>query len=284
MDAVRKLIGALAVLALATTAAFAQSWPTPGPASGARTFTGAAQPLGQGRIFTWVTVDRDHRPLALGVTLTERALQGLPNTRPHAETVLDFPPQAAAAGLPFTHFVVNWNPAGHFPHQVYGAPHFDFHFYTLSPAVRRAMTLQGENRALALRTPPPAAVPPGYLTVPGAEEPYMGVHWVDANTPELHGRAFDQTFVYGYYAGQLAFLEPMLTPVFLRSRPNLVAPIKVPALYPAAGYYPTQYSIRSDPRAETYTIALERFALRPAGTPSVTAALPPPTIWCPPGA
>ena len=54
---------------------------------------------------------------------------------------LDFDvPDNIAAATPFEHIVINWNPHGHPPPEIYSVPHFDFHFYTQTRADREAIT------------------------------------------------------------------------------------------------------------------------------------------------
>ncbi len=106
----------------------------------------------------------------------------------------------------------------------------------------------------------------------------MGVHWVNKNAPELHGQPFTKTFIYGYYGGQLAFVEPMVTRAYLETSPDYASLIELPSVYPTAGYYPTWYSIRTDPRTHAVSLALEGFVYRPAAppVPSTSAQAQPP--------
>lgn len=222
------------------------------PTPDTRTFLGEPHTVGHGTIRTWVTVDPDRLPLAFGVTFTEGALTGLPAT--DTEYPLRFPAQADETG--FTHFVMNWNPHGHIPQAIYGAPHFDFHFYLISPEVRGQITATGEDLARVHQAPAPAEVPRGYVAAPGGHEPRMGAHWVDPASPEFHGQPFGETFIYGFYGGHLAFLEPMVTLAYLRSRATACREISQPAAYPKPGFYPTQYLLSYDPRARSYTLAM----------------------------
>ena len=39
----------------------------------------------------------------------------------------------------------------------------------------------------------------------------MGWHWIDPLSPEFTGQPFSKTYIYGYYGGELSFVEPMIT-------------------------------------------------------------------------
>jgi len=68
----------------------------------------------------------------------------------------------------------------------------------------------------------------------------MDVHWVDAAAPELNGKPFTQTFLYGTYRGRLTFFE---------ARSGGAFEIKQPEAFRGIGLaYPTRYTIRFDER------------------------------------
>src|ERR1044072_4966536 len=50
--------------------------------SRAGTFVGESRPLGNGTVRSWVTLDRNGDPTAVGVTFSEAALSGLPAKEP----------------------------------------------------------------------------------------------------------------------------------------------------------------------------------------------------------
>lgn len=252
------------MLTLGCVMALAAEQPTPSggseSAAGVKMFMGEMKPVGNGTMQTWLRLDTQGKPVSIGVTFTAGVLEGLPETLPYTEYALSLPPQAAAT--PFTHFVLNWNPKGHIPPGVYDVPHFDFHFYIISPEVRAQMTATGDDLAKVLKEPAAGCLPAGYITAPGAAEAHMGNHWVDAASPELTGKPFTVTFVYGSYDGKLAFLEPMATKSFLETKPHFSQAIKLPATYPASGYYPTKYSVTYRPRSRQYRVALQGLTLR----------------------
>ena len=201
---------------------------------------GETRVVGNGVAYSWVKLDGAGKPLAVGVTLTESALTGLPELTPGMkempEYTLALPKEAAAT--PFDHIGLNWNPKGHEPNGIYGVPHFDFHFYTLNREERRQITAIGPDRAKCDREPPAGYLPAGYVVAPGSQVPQMGEHWVDPASPEFHGEQFTRTFIYGSYDGRVAFLEPMITKAFLETRREDTRPIKLPRPMPGAATIP----------------------------------------------
>lgn len=230
-----------------------------------QTILGDVVPFGDGTARSWVQVDAEGNPAAVGVTLTETALNGLPtDVTPGliwmAEYILSLPSEASM--LPFNHIGVNWNPRGHIPAGIYNTPHFDFHFYTISPEERTRITARGEDLEKCRRAPGAGHLPEGYIFAPESEEPGMGGHWVDPLSHEFHGEAFTSTFIYGTYDGKVIFYEPMITKAYLESKPDVTMPVKAPQGFAQAGYYPTSYSIRYDAQRKEYTVALEGMTLR----------------------
>src|SRR5262249_42722275 len=150
----------------------------------------------------------------------------------------------------------NWNPQGHPPAGIYSVPHFDFHFYLITPQEESEITARGEDVARCFKKPAPGVMPAGYATGPGSEAPGMGAHWADTSAPEFHGQPFTTTFIYCGYDGKATPFEPMITSAVLKSRPALTQPIKLPTLYPRRGCYPTRYTVEYDPARNEVTIEL----------------------------
>lgn len=255
---------ALLLIAGTATAQEASEPLSQSPAEG-QTILGDVIPMGDGTARSWVQVDGDGNPSAVGITLSEAALEGLPTELTPGliwtEFVLSLPSELA--GLPYNHIAVNWNPKGHPPVDIYGTPHFDFHFYMISLEERSQITARGEDLERCNRPPAEGQIADGYIFAPDSEEPGMGGHWVDADAHELHGEPFSTTFIYGTYDGEVIFWEPMITMEYLKSRPDVVLPLKLPQEYAQEGHYPTNYSVRYDPERKEYTVALESMELQP---------------------
>jgi hypothetical protein len=229
-------------------------------ASRARTVVGEIVAVGDGTARSWVRLDDAGEPTAVGITLTAEALSALPDTDPAEasgqEFVLRLPPDVKLA--PFDHLALNWNSRGHEPAGVYDKPHFDFHFFMMSPSDRRRVRAGSDAMR---RLPETGRLPEDYQDARAGVDA-VGLHWVDRKAPELNGRPFTATFLYGTYDGRVTFLEPMVSKTFLESHPeDLAAAIKLPKVLPGdRGYFPTSYRVHYDQVAREYTVALEGLA------------------------
>jgi hypothetical protein len=225
---------------------------------------GETKPLGNGRVRSWVKLDKDGKPTAIGLTLSETALAGLPAEPPPGaegyDLSLNFPAQAQTTA--FNHVRLDWNPHGHPPVKIYDLAHFDFHFYMITQDERMGITATGEDKERARKEPAAEFVPEGYVHIPDSEIPRMGSHWVNPLSKELQGQVFNTTFLYGSYNGNMIFAEPMIAKSFLETKTNVTERIKLPAKYARNAYYPTSYSVRYDPMTREYTVALEGMTLR----------------------
>ena len=223
-------------------------------------FLGDTVSVGDGRAWTEVTINEDGSPASVAVVFTGDALENLPaGAAPAHEFLLPMPPGADVA--PYDHATLDWNHHGHGPTGVYDLPHFDVHFYFMTPGQRDAIT---PFDSVAFNAPLPAEqLPPLYIETPGGV-PRMGAHIIDATSPEIAGTGpFTHTFIYGKYDGRLNFLEPMVTESFLRSHPDVEAEVRQPEGYGQAGYFPSRYAIRYAAADDTYRVellGLSRFA------------------------
>lgn len=230
---------------------------------------GQTRIVGNGSAYSWVVLDARGKPTSVGVTLTESALEGLPTTlptdMPGYAYDLTLPPQAVKTHI--DHVGLDWNPLGHPPTNIYDKPHFDVHFYMITPEEREKITLKGADLARCTKPVLASYMAPGYINPPGSAVPMMGNHWIDAQTPELNGKPFTKTFLFGSYNGNMIFWEPMLTKAYLESRPDETEAIKQPAAFAKSAYYPTRYTVRYDSVRHEYTIALEGMTWRVATAP-----------------
>lgn len=225
----------------------------PATAASAAVQAGPRVAIGQGHAWSWIE-SQNGRPTALGISLSDGALDGLPTARPEYEYVLPLPRGRAVP--PFTHAVIDWNPQGHPPAGVYTVPHFDFHFYTISEKTRAAMTAAGPDAAAAAKPPESRYLPKGYTNGNLPPVPHMGLHWVPSSAPEFQGKPFTATLVYGSYDGRLAFIEPMVTREFLLLQPDLEQEVPQPAAYQLQGWFPTTWAVRYEPQSATYQVVL----------------------------
>ncbi|WP_424217228.1 hypothetical protein ACN20G_34655 (plasmid) [Streptomyces sp. BI20] len=259
---------------------------------------GPALPLGAGTLRAYAQREGG-RPLALGFTFPAAALRDLPTAVGDGrhcfdrnedgrfdlatecsvghEHVLELPAGFRRhVDTPFSWGLVNWNPQGHIPIGVYNVPHFDFHFYLRPKAESDAIRpgpcpalVNCEDYARAKKPLPARHLPPDYVDV-DAVEPAMGNHLVDSTSPELHHGGFTHTMLFGTYDARVTFLEPMITKAwFTGLREGTVRdacfPVKQPAAWRTAGWYPTSYCINHRADRDEYRVALTGFVHRPAG-------------------
>lgn len=224
-----------------------------------RIFAGDRVAVGHGHARVIVATNGAGEPTSVGVAFDRRVLDGLPTataTQMEWEYVLPMPVGAPASG--YDHVALDWNPVGHPPQGVYTVPHFDVHFYTIGAAERQAVSFRGSD-AVAHRVSPDATlVPKGFVIPPDTAVEHMGLHGVNPNGPEFHGKPFTHTFIYGYDSGRLIFVEPMVSVAFLKTLSDVTMPVAVPAAYSTPGYYPTRYRIGFDPARGEYRVALTK--------------------------
>lgn len=260
-----------------------------GPAHGMSTRDGEPVPLGKGTVNVYLSIGDDGFPAAIGIRLSEAALDGLPaepnNTTRcfdrnsdgkleagveclgEYETFLFLPDDPASATLPFKFLELDWNAHGHAPPGVYDKPHFDMHFYMVNQAAVAAIRpgpcgimVDCEDFARASMPLAEPFLPAGYVDV-GAVVAEMGNHLVNTASPELATppQPFTHTLIYGAYDGRITFIEPMMTRDFLLTRPDGCWPIVQPSRWQSAGRYPTEYCVRHSQSEAAWTISLEGF-------------------------
>lgn len=257
------------------------------------------QAMGEGEFRVFGSVVNGY-PMGMGIVFDGGVFHGAPGTMsdgswdvldeegnvvwPCCGHEFDFDaPANIAAATAFEHIVINWNPHGHPPPHVYNKPHFDFHFYTQSRAERTAITaptaaemcnengygiaggvpLSCAQLDLAMQPVPADQQPPNHVTV-GAVEPAMGNHMIDLGSPEFNGGEFTHTFIFGSWAGELTFWEPMITRDYLMSVRRRCFDIANPQAAPEAGWYPDTYCVQYIPGLDQYTITMKDFEWLPA--------------------
>jgi hypothetical protein len=225
-----------------------------------KTYYGKPHIFGDGVVETYITVDKNSIPIALGIEIPARSVASLPSRV--EELIFEFPKEAR--NTPFRFMDMSWNPQGHEPAGTYTVPHFDFHFYLQSKEEKDSIDagpckgLDCADYARAMRAVPAHHLPRDYKNV-GAVAPKMGNHLIDPASGEFNHQPFTRTFLYGSYDGKITFYEPMLSLSYLQSQPNEYLDLKLPAAYAQTGYYPTRYSVRYDRERNVYRISLERF-------------------------
>lgn len=225
-------------------------------------FKGPETEVYHGKAWTWIQLNNEGIIEKAAISINDEALNSVKigtggggGTHQHDDNiVLKFHPKADATI--FNHAWLNWNPDGHPPAGVYNVPHFDLHYYMVSPQERETFVDQAKlDKALT-----PDYLPANYIGIDPV--PTMGKHYVDVTSPELNGAPFTQTFIHGSYDGKLVFLEPMITLQFLKTTTDFVRPLPQPAKFQKNGYYPTKMRV-TKVNAVT-NIILEGFVFRQA--------------------
>jgi len=260
---------AQAALAGTPTTTVIRSWPAE-PHKGDLHY-GAPVPIGKGVARTFVVI-ADDGSTELGVALSADVMEGLPVpgdpsglVMPDGLSTFGYElPMPSANPTGYQHVMLDWNPGGHEPPGVYDLAHFDFHFYLIDRATRLGIDpARADFADRAARLPDPSLIPDRYfLPMPDAV-PAMGVHWLDAAAPELNGRVFSSTMLFGSWDGEVIFSEPMITKDFLLSKSSLTFEIPSASRALATGPLPESYTVRWDPGAREYRVSLH---LKPSTT------------------
>lgn len=230
------------------------------------TFKGEVKTFQHGKAWTWYEVDGNNKPLRIAIAIDDAAMNSLDRgdgeggEHNHSNSI-SMKLHSRAEGTPFNHVMLEWNPQGHPPMNIYTKPHFDFHFYTTNEAQRLAIPVY-EQAQEKFDNFPFDYMPANYVPIPGGV-PQMGTHWVDRTAPELApGGTFTQTFLYGSYNGDVTFYEPMITEDFLKQNATFQRDIPVPARFKKAGWYPT--TMRVAKADGTTHVIIENFVHRQA--------------------
>ena len=226
------------------------------------TLRGAEINMANGKANSFLKIDGNGNPLEIGFELTAEALVGLtmnPNDFPNRIFVLPLE-QNGLALTPFDHLVINWQPVGHPPSGTFDLPHFDFHFYTITPAERLAIPAYSSSTAAKIDLLPPAGfMPATYKADPGGI-PAMGKHWIDQSALTS---PFTHTMIYGSFDGQVNFIEPVVTLAVLQAGTTFNIPYAQPQNFAKTGkWYPTKYNIYKDNSSNNHYVTLTDFVKR----------------------
>jgi hypothetical protein len=233
--------------------------------AGEQVVQGECQRVFDGDLCTWGTMAGGD-VIEFGATVPVAFVENAP-----AEGEMVFPPPfVAVVALPeevqaatgFNHMGVNWELLGH-PPETWLTPHFDFHFYTVTPDAVQAIDC-GE-------TSKPAELPSEYA-MPDLEIPEMGVTLIGACVPTMGMHAareselaqtdvFESSMIVGYYDEELIFLEPMIAKAKLMQEASF--PMDVPAV-PNAGAnvkWPTSFQAVYDAESRSYRFVFSGFSI-----------------------
>lgn len=198
--------------------------------------TGSETAFFTGKAHTELQLDNNGVPDEIAISIDNAAFTAMPVSNDTSVTVPV--PSEISALTPFQTVMVGWNPHGHPPVGVYDKPHFDFHFYM----VPESDVMAAMDSMKLMEEVPTKYLPVNYFCGPSI--PMMGKHYIDSTSGEFAAHSFTQTFIYGAYAGEITFYEPMITLDFLKATTDFQRNIPVPAHFKRAGNYPTQLKLR----------------------------------------
>jgi hypothetical protein len=223
-------------------------------------FEGPEVSMGNGKVRSWVQLDENENPSALGIVIDLAALDNLPGGESgHGHSMYEIAMPEAASKTVFNHVVIDWNPKGHEPEVIYGLPHFDFHFYLISREQRMKIPSYKADSIKFKNAPHQDYLPIGYF-YPGGGEAQMGAHWIDSKASELNEKPFTETFIFGTYDGKVTFYEPMITYSFFKGSAKFSRSIPRPAKVQVSGYYPKTMEIIKT--TNKYSLSLKDFEYR----------------------
>ena len=229
------------------------------------THFGTAVRIGDDSARTYVKVDDDGNPTAIGIAIDHDAMTNIPPQGPFGSSFTLPIPNEGNSKLPFKHITFDYNPSGHEPGP-FMVEHFDAHFYTMTASEVAAIDLDSNKM---YKEPNQADVPAGYtgyvnagplgrIAVGGV--PMMGWHFSDSTQVVTN---FDHVFIYGFYNGKMNFLEPMVTKAFLAAGTSVTRDIPQPQTYINSGnYWPTKYTIRHDAATNRHYIEMHGLVQR----------------------
>ena len=223
--------------------------------SKAGTYIGETKVFGSDSIRSWVKTDDNGNPSSIGVTFKESAFTALEKDS-DLMTMIMLPTMMTGGmmsmmAIPFDHIEVDWAPNGDPAPTPYDKAHLDCHFITMSMMDQMGMMGGMDTTKMDMKY-----MPHGYMSDSMSEEG-MGVHCMDTTAKEFHGQPFDHTFVYGFYHGNMAFMEAMCAKSFLDTKTSTTINIQQPQAFMKPGYYPLKYSINYDAIKKEYSISLD---------------------------
>lgn len=252
-------------------------------------FFGNPQPLGEGFVHSFVTLDDQGNPQEIGAILTKEALL-LPTseTTPDIYLNLALPPQASSTA--YNHLELSYRTHG-IPGvpAALGVPRIAIDYFLLNPQQRALICpnpdtsgavpiCTGDELAQAVKPAKPEFIPQG-MQPTGFVQPGYGERYFDpdAAIPIFTGQQpFTTLYDYAFFDGQISLTSFGATKAFLETQVNTIKPIKIPISYSKKGYYATEYSVTFDSARQEYKMALGGLESRSATSipePSSTLGL-----------
>jgi Domain of unknown function (DUF5602) len=218
------------------------------------TYNGTPVALGSGTMNTFIQTDASGKPTSVGFTINEAALNAMPTT--DSMFMLALPAMSGSMNMnmtmptPFDHIEVDWSANGDTGTVIFNHPHLDCHFFMISSMSQMGIMMGSDTFSVG------SDYMPQNCMGDAMDEGGMGVHVWDTLAPEYHGSAFTHSYMYGFYHGNMDFVEIMCARSFLDSKANYTGDMSQPNAFKVHGYYPLKYTVSYDAGTKTYTYAI----------------------------
>ncbi len=224
----------------------------------ANIFYGPQVKLGDGKLRSFFVVAHSGIPLEAGVEISAGTLSTLP-----VQNVMSLLPlhQKALDLTNFDHISFDWYSQGH-PPTFYEVAHFDVRLYMISVSERMQIPAYSAATASLFENYPPTEYMPQpiiYRPDPGGEAK-VGKNWTPHYPIYRPTWGSDMGFV--TYNGELIAEQHMITLEYLLSAADFSMSFLQPQKFAEAGYYPTYFNLRTDPKTNAKYISLSNFVWR----------------------
>ncbi len=224
---------------------------------------GPEMPLGAGTVRAFAETDAAGFARRIGLELTDEAVAS-----PGPDMIfVTVPLPEAALEAGYDHVSLDWMPHGHPPEDLFGAQHFDMHFYMTTEADRLAIDPSDPLFVQKAAHRPPADLMPSNFAPPPHPEPVpaMGEHWLDSTDPVFRGAPFEAVLIYGAWDGAVTFVEPMVTRDLLLSRRAFGGEVGQPERVAMPVSLPNSWSVSYDAGAGIHRVSIDDLATRTPG-------------------
>jgi len=249
---------------IATSVALVLSVPALAALSGpgTRTTPRSCTTVLESQVCTWAVMQGD-RAVELDATVPLALIEAVPSDAemvwPPKELATVALPAEAREALGIDHMGINWEAHGH-PPTHFMTPHFDFHFYNITPSQVQAIDCADASKPSKL--PAGYALPdvdvPGLGTLVGLCVPRMGMHAMEQQeTKETD--PFQASMMLGYYAGKPIFFEPMVSRARLLQASDFELDVPAVQGLPSGVEYPSELRAEYDATKKQYRLVFSGF-------------------------
>lgn len=200
--------------------------------------------VGNGHAFSWIRLENNLTPLEIGVEMTSKVLENLPENSDFKKAIVIPLPKKATEITPFNHIGINWIPENYSDIEHLKKAHFSFHFYTIPLEKRKVIP------AWSTETDEKFSLYPRKNYMPSDYSPLVkgigsyaetGRHWLPNNTEKY--TSFTHIFALGTYNGNFVFMDPIVNFEVLKSGEKIKNTISQPLYYPINKPFPREYTI-----------------------------------------